>query len=888
MSWSWFNRSPFKKPHWERQMHAEFKAHIEHEIDDLVEKGMTREDAVRRARRDFGAIELAKDECRDQRAFEPVQDLLRDLRQAVRSLRKAPAYATTAILTLALGIGANTAIFSALDGVVLKPLPYREPDRLATVALYNRGLKHTTYLAYLDFIDWQRNARSFEQMAAFAKAGFDLTNRGTPEHVNGYEISSGFFDTLGVSLAMGRSFSPAEDKIGGMPAAVISNRLWRERFGGDRAILRKPITLNGAGYTVVGVLSPAFRFEEQTADVYTPLGRGNPLFLKDRTVHNILCVARLGRGVSLSQAQAEMNTLQEHINELNPTTEKGQSTSIISLKQEMVGDVGGTLLLLLGAVGLVLLIACANVANLSLARSAAGTREFAVRRALGASRTQIVRQLIVESVLLSTAGGVLGLLFAKFGLRVVLSTVPGGLPRTENVGVNLSVLTFALAVSVAAGILFGLLPALRHANADLQTGLREAGRGSTGGHRHTQKILAIAQIALALVLLSGAGLLLRTVRNLWAAYPGYDTRHVITCQVGLSPTVTRSASSTRAAYRQLTDRIREIPGVASADLTALTPLGGGDNSGPFWIGSHQPASMAEIPRATYYPIGPDYPQTMQIRLLRGRLLTRGDDIHSERVALIDDEMEHMYFRDRDPVGQSLTIPHWGQAGAVSARIVGVVGHVQQYGMDGSRGDKPQIYYSFYQLPDEGLPVFRGEVTFALRTPLNVAAILPAMKEAVRGMSGDQPIFNIRTMTELVSGSMAHQRFATILLVAFALVALLLAAVGIYGVISYSTAQRVPEIGIRMALGAERRDVLGMLMGEGLRLAFAGIAIGLGMSFIFTRTLTSFSRLLYGVSATDPLTLVAVSLGLTIAALLACFIPARRAAGLDPATALRND
>jgi predicted permease len=673
-----------------------------------------------------------------------------------------------------------------------------------------------------------------------------------------------------------------------MPAAIICNRLWQERFHGNPAVVGKSITLNGVGYTIIGVLPPAFRFEDQLADVFTPIGRADPLFLNDRTVHNILCLARLAPGESLRQAQAEMNTLQEHINELNPTTEKGQGTSIVSLKQQFVGDVGGTLLLLLGAVSFVLLIACANVANLLLARSAARTREFAVRRALGASRVQIIRQLITESVLLSLAGGVLGLALTKLGLSAVLAAVPRSLPRIENIGVSASVLLFALGISTAVGILFGLVPALKHANADLQTGLKEGARGSTAKHQRMQGILAIAQIALALVLLSGAGLLFRTIQNLWAVNPGFNTQHVISFQVGLSPSVTQTPSRTRSAYRQLTERIREIAGTQSADLTALVPLGRGYNSGPFWIGPHQPASMAEIPRATYYPIGPDYPRAMQIPLLRGRFLTQADDIHSELVCLVDNLLAKTYFPHRDAVGQTVTIPHWGAAGAVAVRIVGILGHVEQYGLDSSGGEQPQIYYSFYQLPDEGLPIFRNEVTFAIRTPLSSAAILPAIKKAVYGATGDQPVYNIRTMRDLVSGSMARQRFPMILLVAFAALALLLATVGIYGVISYSTAQRVPEIGIRIALGAAKWDVLKMVVWQGLRLALGGVVIGGIVALVLTRMLSSFSHLLYGVRATDPLTFVAVSLCLILAALFACYIPARRAAQLDPMTALRHE
>ncbi len=884
MKWSsWLKRS-----RWERQMHAEFQFHFENQVADYMREGLTREEAELRARREFGALELAKDECRDQRVSEPLGQLLRDLRYALRSLRKAPGYAIAAILTLALGIGANTAIFSALDGVVLRALPYHEPDRLAIVLLYNRSLKYATYLSYPDFLDWQRDARSFEQIAAFMPTGYDLVTPGSPEHVNGYGVSSGFFRTLSVNLALGSSFSPEEDRLGGMPAAVISNRLWQERFQGNPAVIGKSVTLNGAGYTVIGVLPAGFRFEDQPVDVLTPLGQERLLFQNDRTVHDIACIARLKHEVSLGQAHAEMNTLQEHIDELNPTTEKGQETSIIPLKQSLIGDIGETLILLLGAVSFVLLIACANVANLLLARSAARTREFAVRRALGASRMQIIRQLITESVLLSFAGGVLGLAVAKFGLRAILGAVPGGLPRIENIGVNTSVLLFALGLSILVGILFGLAPAVRHANTDLQAGLKEGGRGSTGRHQRTQGVLAIAQIALAMVLLSGAGLLFRTIHNLWAVNPGFEMQHVVTFKVGLSPSTTQTASAMRATYQQLTERIREIPGIVSAGMTALVPLGRGSNSGPFWLGPHQPASMAEIPRALYYATSPDYPRTMRIPLLRGRFLTQADNSHSEPVILIDSLMARRYFPGRDALGQTITIPHWGGAYAVPTRIVGVLGHVEQYGIDGSGGEQPQIYYSLYELPDEALPIFRNEITFAVRTTLNSAVVMPAIKNAVYGASGGQPVYDIRTMRELFSGSMARQRFPMILLVAFAVLALLLATVGIYGVISYSTAQRVPEIGVRMALGAAKWDVLRMLMGQGLRLACIGVGIGAFAAAMLTRVLSSFSHLLYGVRATDPLTFAVVALCLFAAAICACYIPARRAAQLDPVTALRQD
>ena len=831
---------------------------------------------------------MAKEEYRHQRSFERFDHVIRDLRYASRSLRKSPGFTVATILTLALAIGANTAIFSAFEGVVLAPLPYHDPNRMVIVALYNPALKSPTFTSYPDFLDWQRSSRSFEQIAAFRDQGFDLTNPGEPEHVGGTAVSSNFFRTLGENLALGRELSAEEDWITGPPAVVISDRLWRERFAGSTTALGKTVALNGADYTVVGVLRPGFRLNQQQADVYTALGRGDTLFLSDRAIHNILCIARLQPEVSIDQARAEMNTVQEQIDQLNPDTERSLGVYVVPLKQVLVGDVGGTLLLLLGAVGVLLLIACANVVNLLLTRSAVRRREFAVRLALGASSAQMVREVVTESVLLSLIGGILGLAFAKWGLNLALAAVPGSLPRIENIGLNLRVLLFAFGVSAAVGIVFGLLPALKSSKIDPQSGLKDGERGSAAGRQRMQSVLAILQIALTLVLLMGGSLLFRTIHNLWAVNPGFDARHIITFRVGLSSSVTSTPSKERVAYAQLVERIRHIPGVEDADISANVALSGQGNEGPFWVGSQQPASLAEIPRAIYCPVGPDYISTMKIPLLRGRSFTQADKVDSEKVAMIDSLLARAYFPDGDAVGRTITFPRWGAARNVAFRIIGVVGHVEHYRLDGSLGEKPQIYYSFYQLPDEAVPAFGAEITLAVRTQLDVAAVMPAIRKAVYEAGADQPVYNIQTMLELVSRSMGRQRFPTLLLVAFAGLALALASVGTYGVISYSTSQRMREIGIRIALGANRRDVLRMIFRQGLRLALIGIGIGTSAALILAKALPSFSHLLYGIGASDPLTFAGTSFVLMSTAILACYVPARRAAQLDPTIVLRSE
>lgn len=865
----------------------EIQQHFEEKIEELVATGLSRRDAASAARRQFGNVTLRKEDSRAAWQWPSIENLLVDVRFAFRMLRKSPGFTVVVILTLALGIGANTAMFSVVEGVVLAPLSYLQPDRLVMVLESNLRFPQDA-ISYPNFLDWQRSARSFQQMAVvMLHQGFDLTGPGTPEHVAGDEISSGFLGTLGVEPSLGRDFSAQEDQRGGAPVVIISNRLWRSRFGGSPKALGQSVTLAGIDYSIVGVLPAEFRFIDD-ADVYLPLGQHNPLLLEARGSHDdMVSIARLKPGVSISQAQAEMSGVQDHLDQLYPDTDRGLGADVEPLKQMIVGDVRGTLLLLLGAVGLVLLITCANVANLWMARSAARSEEFAIRAALGANRSRVVRQLLTESVLLSLAGGVLGVLIAVWGVRPLLAIMTGNLPRSENIGVNTSVLCFTLGVSIAVGILFGLAPALKSSKADLQTSLKEGGRGATSAHHRAQGSLLIVQMALTLVLLVGAGLLLRTIRHLWETNPGFDTQHLIAFKVGLSPSANKSGASIRISFQQLLERIRTIPGVQAADFTMLVPLTHDDGEAPFWIDSQKPEAVQNAPRTLVFGTGTDYLHTMAIPLLRGRFFTPEDTTKSPCVTVIDSVFARQYFPGKDPVGQTITFGYSTPVGPCP--IVGVVGHVSHWGL-GETGTytRAQSYFSLYQDPDKWVPLNYPDWKIVVRTPLDVATMIPTIKAAVYGGSSDETIYDLHTMQEIVSESMSSQRFPLILLATFAGLALLLASVGIYGVVSYSVSQRVHEIGIRMALGAEKRSIFRMVVGHGLRIALVGLAIGAIGAVILTRLLSSFSQLLYGVGANDPATFIVVSLVLTIVAVSACYLPARRATRVDPIVALRYE
>jgi predicted permease len=877
-------RALFRRNAVEDELDEELRFHFDQQLNKLVQSGVPIKEARRRARLAFGGPDQIKEECRDARGVKFLESLVQDVRYTLRTLRKSPGFTAVAILTLALGIGANSAMFSAVEGVVFAPLPYHQSDRLVMVWESNPRFPRL-YVSYPNFLDWQRTARSFQQMGAFREEGVDLTNPGAPEHLNANQISSGFFSTMGAELTLGREFTPEEDRQGAAPAVMISSRLWRNRFGGSPRVIGQSVTLDGADFTIIGVGPPGFRLGTDDVDVYTSLGRADPLVINDRAAHDgIFALARLGPGVTMSQGQAEMSTIQNGLDQLYPGANRDLGIYVEPLKEVIVGEVRGTLMLLLGAVGLVLLIACANVANLLLARSAARRREFAIRLAIGAGRARLVRQLLTESVLLSLHGAGLGLVIAMLGVRSVMSAVSGTLPRSDNIGVNAPVLLFTLGVSIAVGILFGLAPALKSWKVDLNSSLKEGGRGSAGARHRAQGSLVIIQIALTLVLLVGAGLMLRSIRRLWDVNPGFDTQHIITFKVGVSPSLTKTAASTRVAYQQLIERVRNVPGVQAAEFSAAVPLSLQGWVMPFWINSQKPASLQAAPRLVLYLAGPDYLRTMGIPLLRGRFLTPEDTTSSPLVMVIYREFARMYFPDSDPLGQTISA---GFESPGPCRIVGVVGHVKQWGLNDPYIQN-QAYFPFYQDPDQWVPRNYPGTTIIVRTPLDAGTVMPAIREAVFGMSAEQPIYNVQSMRQIVSDSMSSQRFPMVLLGVFAALALVLASIGIYGVISYSVTERAHEIGIRMALGAERRSIFRMVVGQGLRMAVVGLAIGGVAALALTRLLSSFSHLLYGISASDPVTFAAVSLVMAGVAILACYIPARRAARVDPMVALRYE
>jgi len=787
-----------------------------------------------------------------------------DLRYGFRTLAKSRGFTLVAMLTLALGIGANTALFSVINGVLLSPLRYADPDRL--VALYGRTPQGPHWsITYPNFLDWVRGNRSFSGLAAFRGEDFNLTSLGEPERVPGDMISGNFFDVLGVRPVFGRTFLPEEDQVGSKPVAMISGGFWNRKFGSSPGVLGQTINLNGALYTVVGVISSDFDFNannfQQPADVFVPIGQWNDPTFRDRKVPmGMNAVGRLKPGISFAQAEADMEAICRHLAEAYPDADKGTGITLVPLKQDLVGDIRPYLLVLMAAVGFVLLIACVNMANLLLARSICRAREFAVREALGASRARLIRQILMESILLAFGGGALGVLAASWGTQAALTVSPATLPRAQEIRLDGRVLLFNLVVSVLAGIVFGLAPALKTSRPDVYEILKEGGRGSSGARHRLQGTFVMAEMALALLLLVGAGLMLRSLAGLWRVNPGFDPNNVLVFDLSF-PSTLNSPDAIRNTWLQIHDTLNALPGVRAASLAGgATPMSG-DMELPFWrAGQPKPASQGDMRSSLLYLVQPDYLQVMKIPLVRGRFLTAQDTEHSRRVLVIDQSFARLVFGGEDPIGKQVNFDLLN----ITAEIVGVVGHVKQWGLDtdSTFSVQAQGYTPLAQIPDQFMPLAGRGTRVVVRTagpPL--AAATPIRR------------------------TLAARRFSMILLGVFAALALVMSCVGIYGVLSYVVGQRTHEIGIRLALGASRWGVLRMVLGQGSKLVLLGAALGLAGAVVLTRLM---AKLLFGVSAHDPLTFAGVGTLLFLVALAACYIPARRALRVDPILALRDE
>ena len=808
--------------------------------------------------------------------------LWQDLRFAVRTLRSSPSFTAVAVLTMALGIGANTTLFSVVSGVLLNPLPYPHSEELVSLYnLYEKGPEPEEIPApYLNFLDWQKESQTFASMAAYHRDDFDLTEAGQTERVPGEMVSATFFPTLGVKPVIGRAFRAEEDRVGAGPVVLISAGLWERRFGSSPEILGKSITLSGVRYTIVGAIPASFRFDRHN-DVYIPLGQWAEALLRDRRMHLVYAVGRLKPGVTLTQAQTEMDKIGRNLGGQYPES-RNSHIALVALKKDIVGDVQSFLLILLGAVGFVLLIACANVANLLLARSVGRNREFAVRSALGASRSRIIRQLLTESVLLASCGGGLGLLVAMWGTQPALSALPEALPRGDEVGLDARVLIFTFAISLLAGILFGLAPALRTRNPNLQEALKEGARGSTAAHHRAQAVFVAVEMALALVLLAGAGLMLQSLARLWRVDPGFNPQNVLSFSVPLPSTLKANPARLRAHLRRLRETLDGLPGVEASSVSATgLPLSGHFWVTPFWIEGEPRPRDADMDASFVYAVDPEYFKAMQIPLKRGRLLNSLDDEKAPFVVAIDDEFARKYFGSQDPIGRRLNFSQ----GLPQAEIVGVVGHVKMSSLDSAlEGSlRNQLYVSFVQFPDKQMTSFSQHTTFVVRTQGAPSALVGVIRGTLTQMNSEQVMYDEATMDTIVSNSIASRRFSMILLSAFAALALVLACVGIYGVASYMVSRRIHELGIRTALGAQRKDLLKLILVDGARIVFVGAALGVLAAVGLTRLI---ARLLYGVSATDPLTFAAVALLLTLVAMVACYSPSRRATRVDPIVALR--
>jgi predicted permease len=807
-----------------------------------------------------------------------METILQDLTHSFRMLVKSRSFAFVAILTIALAIGANTAIFSVVYAV-LRPLSYRDQEQLMVINSTNlkRGLPQIG-VSHPDFLDWKNQTQSFSQMAALRNGSFNMTGNGEPERLSGQFVTASLFPLLGLEAELGRTFVPEEDNPGSN-SVVISHNLWERRFSKDPNVINKAVMLEGQNFNIIGVLRPDLRFppdDEERRDVFVPLSLLPERQLQNRTRHFLTVVGRLKPGATQAQAQSEMTTIANRLEQQYPETNSGYGVRLISLYEDTVGNVRWSLYVLLGAVGLVLLIACGNVANLLLARSAAREREIAVRSALGASRWRVVRQLLTESLLLSVVGGIFGILIAYGGTRfLIANTPPGRIPRLEEVGMDWRVLLFTLAISVLTGLIFGIMPSLHAAKVDLTTSLNEGGRSGGQGARgrSLRSALMIAEVSMALLLLIGAGLLIRSFERLRQVDKGFQSEKLLTANIALSEAKYEEPPQQAVFFDQLLKRLEALPGVQYVGAASDVPLLGRDSYENVFVEGRPVEKSSDALQAGGLLVSPGYFRAMGVPLIKGRGLT-DDDISGKPMAVVVNEtMAKRLWPGEDPLNKKVSA---ASPNGPWMTVVGVVGDIKHRGL--TTEPRMEMYASYRQLP-------RDSMTVVMRTTSDPIPLASALRNEVWAIDKDQPVTTIKTMDEAVSESIARERFNMQLLTIFAVVALVLATVGIYGVMSYYVVQRTHEIGILLALGAQPSYVRKLVVKQGMLRALIGVGIGLIGAFLLTRVAAS---LLFGVSPTDPLTFFGVSFLLTLVALLACYIPARRAAGVDPLTALHHD
>jgi putative ABC transport system permease protein len=861
----------------DRELDDEVREYAEMLAEEKMRAGMNPDEARRSARIDLGGIEQVKENVREVRAGAWLDSLCQDLRYGARMLRKNPGFTAIAVLTLALGIGANTAIFSVVDAVLLRPLPYANPQQLIVLRETTQSVgPHSP--SYPDFLDWRKLSKTFGQMAAINNREFNLSGIAQPENVSGYSVSTNCLSMLGVRPFLGRDFLPSEEAPGTAPVALLSYALWQSRLGADPNASGKSITLDGRSFTIIGVLPPNLRLPEK-ADVLAPIGvwAGDPNMTERGERGDMDVVGRLVPGASLIQAQAEMDTIAANLRKEYPATNSGVGVSMATLRDELVGDSRPPILVLFGAVVFVLLIACVNVANLFLVRGAARTREIAVRQACGASRERLIRQMLTESFLLAFLGGGFGILVGALGIHGLRRLISMDMLQGAIIGMDRSVLIFSGAMVVLVAVAFGLVPAWQASQPRVQETLKDGGRSSTpsAAQHRLRGVLVMAETALALVLLVGAGLMMKSMYRLLQVDPGFRPERVLTMEINLRTAQYSKPEATLNFWRQVLDKVRALPGVDTAALGTVLPLSGNHNRGDITIEGLPTPDLGKFPHPDYHTVSSSYINALSIPLLRGRNFTDADTDTAPQVALINATMARRFWPNEDAVGKRF---HWGHPGSEDPwiEIIGVVGDTKLYGL--ANPSRLELYLPLQQS-------HANDMFLVLRSAIDPASLTPAVRDAVAGIDKDQPVFNVNTMKQLVDDSVASRRITLILLGLFSGLALVLAAIGIYGVISYSVQQRTHEIGIRMALGAQRRDVLRLVVGQGVKLAALGVAIGIAAAFRLTRLMSS---LLFGVGAYDPVAFGAAAALLLLVATAACYIPARRAIAIDPMVALRYE